>query len=163
MQGREWLLQLAAINRTWVSAYLSAQRTFRLGARSAGQMYGQIFGQPNRPAGCTASDNPVWPADGPAECTAVHAAGRMYGLVRQTPPPPATTCLWTTTPHPSFQLASLELAPAPPLNNKTLVVATDRLLCAPPSVCTALCAHRLVCGPPAPLCFGSLRNVGAKY
>ena len=35
-----------------------------------------------------------------------------------------------------------------PLNNKTRAVATDRLLCAPPCVCTALCMHRLVCAPP---------------
>ena len=31
---------------------------------------------------------------------------------------------------------------APPLNNKTPAVAIDRLVCAPPCVCTALCAHR---------------------
>ena len=36
----------------------------------------------------------------------------------------------------------------PPLNSKTLAVATDHLLCAPPCVCTALCVHRLVCAPP---------------
>ena len=34
-----------------------------------------------------------------------------------------------------------------PLNNKTPAVATDRLLCVPPCVCTAFCVHRLACGP----------------
>ena len=34
------------------------------------------------------------------------------------------------------------------LNKKTPAVATDRLVCAPPCVCTALCVHRLVCAPP---------------
>ena len=33
-----------------------------------------------------------------------------------------------------------------PLNNKTPAVATDRLLCVPPCVCTAFCVHRLACG-----------------
>ena len=37
-----------------------------------------------------------------------------------------------------------------PLNNKTPAVATGRLLCAPPCVCTALCVHRFVCEPPNP-------------
>ena len=57
-------------------------------------------------------------------------------------------------------------APAPPLNNMTPAVATDRLVCAPPFVCTALplapeitrlmrwpqaafCVFRLVCAPPS--------------
>ena len=39
-------------------------------------------------------------------------------------------------------------APAPPLDNKTLAMAIDRLLCAQPCVCIALCMHRLVCAPP---------------
>ena len=34
-----------------------------------------------------------------------------------------------------------------PLNNKTPAVATDRLLCVPPCVCTAFCVHRLACAP----------------
>ena len=38
----------------------------------------------------------------------------------------------------------------PCLNNKTLAVATNHLLCAPPRVCTALCVHCLVCAPPNP-------------
>ena len=38
-------------------------------------------------------------------------------------------------------------APAPPLNNMTPAVATNRLLCAPPCVCTAFCGYRLACGP----------------
>ena len=29
----------------------------------------------------------------------------------------------------------------------TPAVATDRLLCVPPSVCTAFCVYRLACGP----------------
>ena len=29
----------------------------------------------------------------------------------------------------------------------TPVVATDRLLCVPPCVCTAFCVYRLACGP----------------
>ena len=33
-------------------------------------------------------------------------------------------------------------APAPPLNNKTPAMAIDRLVYAPPCVCTALCMHR---------------------
>ena len=40
------------------------------------------------------------------------------------------------------------LAPASPLNNKTPTVTTDRLVCAPPCECTALCVDRLVCAPP---------------
>ena len=31
--------RLAAINRTWTSAYISARRTFQLGVPSAGRMY----------------------------------------------------------------------------------------------------------------------------
>ena len=34
-----------------------------------------------------------------------------------------------------------------PLNNMTPAVATDRFLCAPPCVGTALCVYRLTCGP----------------
>ena len=34
-----------------------------------------------------------------------------------------------------------------PLNNKTPAVATDRLLCVLPCVCTAFYVHRLACGP----------------
>ena len=33
-----------------------------------------------------------------------------------------------------------------PLNNKTPAVATDRLLCVPPCVCTDFCVYRLSCG-----------------
>ena len=35
------------------------------------------------------------------------------------------------------------------INNKTPAVATDRLLCAMPCVCTALYLHRLVYAPPS--------------
>ena len=34
-----------------------------------------------------------------------------------------------------------------PFNNMTPAVATDRLLCVPPCVCTAFCVYRLACGP----------------
>ena len=46
------------------------------------------------------------------------------------------------------QRSSLNTGASPhtPLNNKTLVMATNRLVCAAPCVCTALCMHRLVCG-----------------
>ena len=37
-------------------------------------------------------------------------------------------------------------APAPPLNNKTPAVASDRLVYAPPCVCTAFCVY----APPTP-------------
>ena len=43
--------------------------------------------------------------------------------------------------------------PAPPLNNKLLAVARDRLVCAPPCVCTALCVDRKTT-----LYFGPLRS-----
>ena len=66
--------------------------------------------------------------------------------------------MWT-----SLSFGSLRLMPGttpPPLNNKPPTVATNRLLCAPPCVCTALictalCIHRLLCGlRPAPLDVG---------
>ena len=60
------------------------------------------------------------------------------------PPPPTSPPL---PPPPTFgSLRSTDgslrstrgPAPAPPLNNMTPAVATDRLVCAPPFVCTAL-------------------------
>ena len=60
------------------------------------------------------------------------------------PPPPTFGSLCSTD-------GSLRLtqgpAPAPPLNNMTPALATDRLLCVPPCVCTAFCVYRLGCGP----------------
>ena len=57
------------------------------------------------------------------------------------PPPPRTP-----PPYPFPHYGSLRStrgpAPAPPLNNKTPAVATDRLLCAPPCVCTAILPPR---------------------
>ena len=62
------------------------------------------------------------------------------------PPPPPPNPLW---------LASLDVGASPrtPLNNKTHAVATDRLVCAPPCVCTTLCVDRQT----SP-CFSSLRS-----
>ena len=51
-------------------------------------------------------------------------------------------------------------SPAPPLNNNTPTVATDRLVCAPPCVCTALCMHRLVCGQPNLPCSSLFSGLG---
>ena len=74
----------------------------------------------------------------------------------QPPPPTSPPYLPPPTSPPYLQLASLDrrlasldagAAPAPPLNNMTPAVATDRLLCAPPCVCTAFCVYRLACGP----------------
>ena len=38
--------------------------------------------------------------------------------------------------------------PHPCLDCKTPALATDRVFCAPPFVCTTLCVHRLLCVPP---------------
>ena len=61
----------------------------------------------------------------------------------------AAMCRSTSTlPYP--RLASLDAGdtPAPPLNNKTPAMATNRLLCASLCVRTALYVHRLVYAPP---------------
>ena len=69
------------------------------------------------------------------------------------PPPPTSPPL---PPPPTFgSLRSTDgslrstrgPAPAPPLNNMTPAVATDRLLCAPPCVCTAFCVTALPVAP----------------
>ena len=56
--------------------------------------------------------------------------------------------------HPLLRLALLHAgaAPAPPLNNKILAVAIDRLVCALPCVRTTLCVDSQTTP-----CFGSLR------
>ena len=61
----------------------------------------------------------------------------------------AAMCRGTCT-LPKLRLASLGAGdtPAPPLNNKTPAVATNRLLCASPCVRTALYVHRLVYAQP---------------
>ena len=73
-----------------------------------------------------------------------------------TPPPTSPPYLPPLPPPPTFgSLRSTDgslrstrgPAPAPPLNNKTPAVATGRLLCVPPCVCTAFCVYRLACGP----------------
>ena len=55
-----------------------------------------------------------------------------------TPPYPPPTPPPTSPPY--LRLASLDAGASPrtPLNNMTPAVATDRLVCAPPFVCTAL-------------------------
>ena len=73
-------------------------------------------------------------------------------------PPPRCVCTALCVhrlpfPHYGSLCSTRGPAPAPPLNNQTPAVATDRLLCAPPCVCTALCVHRL----PFPH-YGSLRS-----
>ena len=56
------------------------------------------------------------------------------------PPPPFRTRSPNTLYLPCSSLRSTRgPAPAPPSNNKTRAVATNRLVCAPPCVCTALC------------------------
>ena len=67
----------------------------------------------------------------PCVCTALYLHRLVY----------APPCMWTTAPF-----AQCGDTPAPPLNNKTPAVATDRLLCAPPCVCTPMYVHGLVCG-----------------
>ena len=51
------------------------------------------------------------------------------------PPPPTFGSLRSTD---GSLRSTRGPAPAPPLNNMTPAVATDRLVCAPPFVCTAL-------------------------
>ena len=71
-------------------------------------------------------------------------------------PPPPRTPPRTPPPYPPRNRTSPRFArrggqpPHPRLNNKTPAVATDRLVCAPPCVCAALCVHRLACEPPTP-------------
>ena len=60
------------------------------------------------------------------------------------PPPPTFGSLRSTD---GSLRSTRGPAPAPPLNNMTPAVATYRLLCAPPCVCTAFCVYRLACGP----------------
>ena len=75
--------------------------------------------------------------------------GQQSGLAGSKPPPlntrGASSCSsqgrrqgepWGASPRPG---APTYLAPA---------VATNRVLCAPPCVCTALCVYRLLCVPP---------------
>ena len=102
--------------------------------RSAGQTTAWWFGRPTQPAE---------PPDS-------RKSGRHHRLI----PIRFALCMHRLVcgpPNlPLLRLASLDAGdtPAPPLSNKTLAVATDRLLCAPPCVCTTLNMHRLVCGPP---------------
>ena len=63
---------------------------------------------------------------------------RLVGAPIPPPPPPVRTA--EDLDFLQLRLASLNAGdiPAPSLNNKTLVVATGRHLCAPPCVCGAL-------------------------
>ena len=133
------------------SAYLSARRTFGrpIGRPKVrfnpspppcfGRKNGRTFGRPARPA-----ESPAVPSAGrsagrkygrtsgrpnrPAESTAVPPAGRVgRPKVRFNPSPPLVVIPpYTNNPPPLY------------INNTTPAVATVRLLCAPPSVCTAL-------------------------
>ena len=65
----------------------------------------------------------------PSVSTALYVHRLVYAL----------PCMWTTA-----RFARCGGHPAPPVHNKTPVVATDRLLCVAPSVSTTLYVHRLV-------------------
>ena len=74
---------------------------------------------------------------------------RLVYALPTLPPPPHTHYLGSLRSTDGSLRSTRGPALAPPLNNKTHAVATDRLVCAPPCVCTALCMHRLVCALPA--------------
>ena len=74
-------------------------------------------------------------------------------------------CQWIHPERNQLEVAALGTEPTGPANKEYGVMpevasrvvadlgasdlATDRLLCVPSCVCTALCVYRLVCGPPS--------------
>ena len=112
--------ELTGLNRTWVSADLSARRTFGR-PKVRFNPYPTIF------LAEKTAESPRFPAG--------RSAGRKSGL--SPPPPPPCVC----TAFCVYRLACR------PLNNMTPAAATGRLLCVPPCVCTAFCVYRLACGP----------------
>ena len=106
---------------------------------SAGRRYGRTFSRPARPA------------ESPAVPSAGRSAGRKYGRTSGRPNRPAEST--AVPPAGRVGRPKVRFNPSPPLvvippytnnppllyiNNRTPAVATVRLLCAPPSVCTAL-------------------------
>ena len=104
----------------------------------------------------------------PAPCASCKSKTHLGGYYAQSCPPcphlppsvyPTLPYPPTTTPLSLLRLASLDkqlasldagACPAPPLNNKTPTVATHRLGCALPCVCTALCVESQTFSSPPP-------------
>ena len=142
-----WQSKLTGLNRTWGSAYLSARRTCRLGVLSAGRSAGRKYGLIHHPPLVLAEKT----AGGTAVLSAGRSAGRKYGRTSGRPNRPAEST--AVPPAGRVGRPKVRFNPSPPLvvrppytnnppplyiNNRTPAVATVRLLCAPPSVCTAL-------------------------
>ena len=139
----------------WLDSRRAAARTAECPAgESAGRPSDRTVSQPARPAGC-----PVHSSN-PHMCTNSNPSPKPNGNLM---PAITVTTTLTLTRNPHFSSlhssdGSLRStrgpAPAPPLNNKTPVVATDRLVSVLPCVCTTLCVDHQT-DP----CFGSLHSM----